>query len=89
METATLTLNQSQISRQIFRPQEALERMGLIYKANSVFICILNMKRAGLLKSSYKINNRWHITEDDIVSIREKIMQGEYKPSAKYSKLNK
>ena len=79
----------NQTEKQIFRPQEAIERMGLIYKANSVFVCILNMKSAGLFKSSYKINNRWHITQEDILNIKKLIMSGEYKPSAKYKTLNK
>lgn len=71
----------------IYRSQEAIRMMGILSAKSSVDIYIGNMYKDGMLTSSYKLNNRWCITEQDIAAIREKIMCGEYKPSAKFKKV--
>ncbi len=70
----------------IYKPAEALTLMGLLCAKSSCDTYILNMKRAGLLATSYKLGNRWHITEKDIIFAREKIMNGQYKPSSRLIK---
>lgn len=69
-----------------FKPLEAVHYMGIPCAPSSADIYIGNMRKAGLLNTSYKLNNRWCITETDIIYIRDLIMKGEYKPSAKHSK---
>lgn len=70
----------------IYRSQDAVRMMGLLAAKTSVDLYIGNMYKDGMFNSSYKLNNRWCITESDILYIREKIKSGEYKPSAKFKK---
>lgn len=68
----------------IYRAIDALPLMGILCAKASVDLYIGNMFKDGMLPTSYKLNNRWCISQTDIDYIRERIMSGEYKPSAKF-----
>lgn len=71
----------------VYRPIEALPLMGVPCKKSTAKQYIRNMVSAGLFTASFKgSNGRWCIDERDIVSIKEKIMNGDYKPSTKWVK---
>lgn len=70
----------------IYNSKDAIRLMGIICAKASVDHYIANMYKDGIFKTSYKLGNRWHITEEDILYIRSKIMSGEYKPTVKYKK---
>ncbi len=71
----------------VYKSEEAVYLMGIICAKSSCDTYILNMKKSGLLENSYKLGNRWHIMENDIIFAKEKIMKGEYKPSSRPIKM--
>lgn len=69
-----------------YKTKDAIRLMGILAADKSVPIYIDNLYKDGMFKTSYKCSNRWCITEEDILYIREQIVSGRYKPSAKYKK---
>lgn len=70
----------------IYKSIDAIRLMGIIAAKSSVDLYIGNMYKDGMFVTSHKLNNRWCITEEDILYIRERIKSGDYKPSAKFKK---
>lgn len=67
-----------------YKPAEAVPLMGIPCAKSSADRYISNMFRDGMLRTSYKLNHRWCISEEDIIYIRSRIIAGEYKPNAKF-----